>query len=73
MRQLPVEFIPLDLMCLLSPAHDVALYSDRTNPSPRSLSVKYSPASRFFGLVAFLYQFIQRGKSKYNYQGSNHS
>lgn len=40
-------------MCLLSHAPDVALFADRTNPSPRSLSVKHSPGNNFLGLVAF--------------------
>jgi hypothetical protein len=51
MRLLPAEFIPLDLMCSLFPAPDVALYADRTNPSPWSLSVKHPPGNFIFGLV----------------------
>jgi len=43
MRQSPAESILLGLMCLLSPARDAALFSDRTNPSPWSLSVKKTP------------------------------
>ncbi len=46
MRPLPAEFIPLVLMFLLFPARDAALYADRTNPSPRSLSVKFAPAKK---------------------------
>jgi hypothetical protein len=39
MRQLPAGFTLLGLMCLLFPGPDAALYTDRTNPSPWSLSV----------------------------------
>lgn len=38
-------------MCLLSPARDAALFADRTNPSPWSLSVKIPPTVNDPGLV----------------------
>ena len=47
MHRIHVVYMRLVMIPLLFHVHDAALYSDRSNPSPWSLSVKQPPEIKF--------------------------